>query len=202
MCSSLLNFRVCKQQRQDANLLWSTLGDERFHLRSVHEPNGSGLFGPAHALNVFVPLKPLTWEDGPTQFTLGTCSSVSKCVLCRVWGGYFCCSGWEGRLLYSSLIKQSAKTFKNVSGTQRGFCLSLFSDWLVGLVGCLSVWLPFCTGSHLWGDVWSWWENEAADQSGVPVEDWAFVDEAPRGTLIFSDYRTGKKCKVTSPYCL
>lgn len=45
-------------------------------------------------------------------------------------------------------------------------------------------------GSHLWGDTWSWWENEGAELYGAPVEDWRFVG-APQGSLIFSDYRTG-----------
>jgi hypothetical protein len=40
--------------------------------------------------------------------------------------------------------------------------------------------------SHLWGDAWSGWEAREA-----PLADHTFA-HAPRGTLVFADYRTGK----------
>ena len=42
----------------------------------------------------------------------------------------------------------------------------------------------FTLGSHLWGDIWGPWEEAEA-----PLDDVTFA-MAPRGTLIFSDYRT------------
>jgi ectoine hydroxylase-related dioxygenase (phytanoyl-CoA dioxygenase family) len=48
-----------------------THSDELFQSRDVHV-YGKGFFGPPHAINLFIPLKSLNLQNGPTEFTLGS----------------------------------------------------------------------------------------------------------------------------------